>query len=316
LNPDSLPAAEGLSAGMTTEADTAETAGNSRPRLAWKRHFALDSPWAPCYYFPLFPVADMYNIYLKGAGTMSGHNKWSTIKHKKGATDAKRGKVFTKIIKEISVAAKLGGADPVANPRLRTAIDKAKAENMPKDNIERAIKKGAGGMEGVTYEEIVYEGYGPGGAAVLVEVMTDNRNRSVSEVRSIFSKNNGNMGEAGCVSWMFSKKGLILYDKSVDFEQLFEAAIEVGADDVAEQDEQFEVTTDLGSFIEVREALAAKGFKHADAEITMIPQTMVVLEGKQAESMLRLMDKMEDCDDVQNVYSNFDISAEEMENLI
>ncbi|MBI2353916.1 MAG: YebC/PmpR family DNA-binding transcriptional regulator [Deltaproteobacteria bacterium] len=247
---------------------------------------------------------------------MSGHNKWSTIKHKKGAADAKRGKVFTKIIKEISVAAKLGGGDPAANPRLRTAVDKAKAENMPKDNIERAIKKGTGGMEGVTYEEIVYEGYGPGGAAVLVEVMTDNRNRSVSDVRSIFTKNNGNMGEAGCVSWLFDKKGLIVYDSSVDFEKLFEAAIEVGAEDVSEQEEQIEVTTEPGSFIEVREALEAKGFRHLNAEITMIPQTMVALEGKQAESMLRLMDKLEDNDDVQNVYANFDISSEEMEKLM
>jgi len=247
---------------------------------------------------------------------MSGHNKWSTIKHKKGAADAKRGKVFTKIIKEISVAAKLGGGDPIANPRLRTAIDKAKAENMPKDNIERAIKKGAGGMEGVTYEEIIYEGYGPGGAAVLVEVLTDNRNRSVSDIRSIFTKCNGNMGEAGCVAWMFSKKGLILYDKSADFEQLFEAAIEAGAEDVAEQDEQFEVTTETGAFIEVREALEAKGFRYASAEITMIPQTLVVLEGKQAESMLKLMDRLEDNDDVQNVYANFDISSEEMEKMV
>ncbi|HPX60847.1 MAG TPA: YebC/PmpR family DNA-binding transcriptional regulator [Deltaproteobacteria bacterium] len=247
---------------------------------------------------------------------MSGHNKWSTIKHKKGAADAKRGKVFTKLIKEISVAAKLGGGDPAANPRLRTAVDKAKAENMPKDNIERAIKKGTGGMEGVTYEEIVYEGYGPGGVAVLVEVMTDNRNRSVSDVRSIFSKNNGNMGEAGCVAWMFSKKGLISFDKNVDFEQLFEAAIEAGAEDVAEEDEQFEVTTDPGSFIEVREALEAKGFKFSDAEVTMIPQTQVALEGKQAESMLRMMDKLEDCDDVQNVYANFDISADEIEKMM
>lgn len=247
---------------------------------------------------------------------MSGHNKWSTIKHKKGATDAKRGKVFTKIIKEISVAAKLGGGDPIANPRLRTAIDKAKAENMPKDNIERAIKKGAGGMEGVTYEEIIYEGYGPGGAAVLVEVLTDNRNRSVSDIRSIFTKCNGNMGEAGCVAWMFSKKGLILYDKSADFEQLFEAAIEAGAEDVAEQDEQFEVTTEPGDFTEVREALEAKGLRHASAEITMIPQTLAVLEGKQAESMLKLMDRLEDNDDVQNVYSNFDISSEEMEKMM
>ncbi len=247
---------------------------------------------------------------------MSGHNKWSTIKHKKGAADAKRGKVFTKLIKEISVAAKLGGGDPAANPRLRTAVDKAKAENMPKDNIERAIKKGAGGLEGVTYEEIVYEGYGPGGAAVLVEVMTDNRNRSVSEIRSIFTKSNGNMGEAGCVAWMFSKKGLITFDKNVDFEQLFEAAIEAGAEDVSEEDEQFEVTTDPSSFIEVREALVARGFSFSNAEVTMLPQTMVALEGKQAESMLRLMDKLEDNDDVQNVYSNFDISAEEMEKMM
>lgn len=247
---------------------------------------------------------------------MSGHNKWSTIKHKKGAADAKRGKVFTKLIKEISVAAKLGGGDPAANPRLRTAVDKAKGENMPKDNIERAIKKGTGGMEGVIYEEIVYEGYGPGGVAVLVEVMTDNRNRTVSEVRSIFTKANGNMGEAGCVAWMFDKKGLILYDSSVDFDQLFEAALEVGAEDVAEEDGQLEVTTDPVSFIEVREALEARGFKYQSAEITMVPQTMVPLEGKQAESMLKLMDKLEDNDDVQNVYANFDISADEMEKMM
>lgn len=247
---------------------------------------------------------------------MSGHNKWSTIKHKKGAADAKRGKVFTKIIKEISVAAKLGGGDPAANPRLRTAIDKAKAENMPKDNIERAVKKGAGGMEGVTYEEIVYEGYGPGGAAVLVEVLTDNRNRSVSDIRSIFTKCNGNMGEAGCVAWLFDKKGLIVYDKTVDFDQLFEAALEVGAEDVAEQDEHIEVITDTGTFIEVREALEARGFKHLNAEITMIPQTQALLEGKQAENMLKMMDRLEDNDDVQNVYSNFDISSEEMEKMM
>lgn len=247
---------------------------------------------------------------------MSGHNKWSTIKHKKGAADAKRGKIFTKLIKEISVAAKIGGGDPGGNPRLRTAVDKAKAENMPKDNIERAIKKGTGGMEGVTYEETTYEGYGPGGVAVLVEVMTDNRNRTVSEVRSVFTKNNGNMGEAGCVSWMFDQKGLIVFPKSVDFEKLFEAAIEAGADDVSEEDEQIEVTTDPSAFIEVREALEKVGFKYESAEVTMIPQTMVKLEGKQAESMLRMMDRLEDNDDVQNVYANFDISEEEMEKLM
>jgi YebC/PmpR family DNA-binding regulatory protein len=247
---------------------------------------------------------------------MSGHNKWSTIKHKKGAADAKRGKIFTKIIKEISVAAKLGGGDPAANPRLRTAIDKAKGENMPKDNIERAIKKGTGGMEGVTYEEITYEGYGPAGVAVLVEVMTDNRNRTVSEVRSIFTKCNGNMGETGCVSWMFDKKGLIIYPKTVDFDKLFEAAIEAGAEDVVEQDEQIEVTTDPSSFMEVRDALTAAGFTFDNAETTMIPQTMVKLEGKQAESMLKMIDRLEDNDDVQNVYANFDISTEEMEKLM
>lgn len=247
---------------------------------------------------------------------MSGHNKWSTIKHKKGAADAKRGKVFTKLIKEISIAARLGGGDPAANPRLRTAIDKAKGENMPKDNIERAIKKGTGGMEGVVYEEIMYEGYGPGGVAVLVEVLTDNRNRTVAEVRSVFTKANGNMGETGCVAWMFDKKGLINYDKSLDFDALFEAALEVGAEDVVEDDEQIEVITEPSSFIEVREALEAKGFKHQNAEITMIPQTMVELEGKQAESMLKLMDKLEDCDDVQNVYANFDISSDEMEKMM
>jgi YebC/PmpR family DNA-binding regulatory protein len=247
---------------------------------------------------------------------MSGHNKWSTIKHKKGAADAKRGKIFTKIIKEISVAAKLGGGDPAANPRLRTAIDKAKGENMPKDNIERAIKKGTGGMEGVVYEEITYEGYGPAGVAVLVEVMTDNRNRTVSDVRSTFTKCNGNMGETGCVSWMFDKKGLITYPKSVDFDKLFEAAIEAGAEDVVEEDEQIEVTTDPTSFIEVRDALNAAGFKFESAEVTMIPQTMVKLEGKQAESMLKMIDRLEDNDDVQNVYANFDISTEEMEKLM
>ncbi len=247
---------------------------------------------------------------------MSGHNKWSTIKHKKGAADAKRGKVFTKIIKEITVAAKLGGGDPAGNPRLRAAVDKAKSENMPKDNIERAIKKGTGELEGVSYEEIVYEGYGPGGVAVLVECMTDNRNRTVSDVRSTFTKCNGNMGETGCVSWMFDKKGLIVVSKDVDFEKLFEVALEAGAEDVADEEEQYEVLTDPTTFIEVREALEKAGFAHESAEVTMIPQTMVKLDGKNAENMLKLMDRLEDNDDVQNVYANFDISMEEMEKLM
>ncbi len=247
---------------------------------------------------------------------MSGHNKWSTIKHKKGAADAKRGKIFTKLIKELTVAAKMGGSDPEGNPRLRSAIDKAKSENMPKDNIERAIKKGSGEMEGVNYEETTYEGYGPGGVAVLVEVMTDNRNRTVSDVRSIFSKCNGNMGEAGCVSWLFDKKGLIVYPKDIDFDALFEAALEAGAEDVADEEGQIEVITDPSSFMEVRDALEKGGFKHESAEVTMIPQTMVELEGKQAETMLKLMERLEDNDDVQNVYANFDISEEEMEKMM
>jgi len=247
---------------------------------------------------------------------MSGHNKWSTIKHKKGAADAKRGQVFTKIIKEITVAARLGGADPDGNPRLRAAMDKAKAENMPKDNIERAIKKGTGELEGVTYEEIIYEGYGPGGVAVLVEVMTDNRNRSVSDIRSIFTKCNGNMGETGCVSWIFDKKGLVVFAKSVDFDKLFEAALEAGAEDVTDEGEQFEVLTDPMHFMEVRESLIKAGFEFDSADVTMIPQTMVKLEGKQAENMLKLMERLEDNDDVQNVYANFDISSEEMERMM
>jgi len=277
----------------------------------------IPSSFLPLHYFSRVIFFRGFEApYQIGVATMSGHNKWSTIKHKKGAADAKRGKIFTKIIKEICVAAKLGGGDPAANPRLRTAIDKAKGENMPKDNMERAIKKGAGGMEGVNYEETTYEGYGPGGVAVLVEVMTDNRNRTVSDVRSIFSKCNGNMGESGCVSWIFDKKGLIIFPKSPDFDKLFEAAIEAGAEDVAEQDDQFEVTTDPSSFMEVRDALAKAGFKSDSAEITMIPQTIVKLEGKQAESMLKMMDKLEDNDDVQNVYANFDISMEEMEKMM
>jgi len=277
--------------------------------------FILYNPLFPMLIFPVFGIYQQIRDERK-CGKMSGHNKWSTIKHKKGAADAKRGKIFTKLIKEITVAAKIGGGDPDGNPRLRTAIDKAKAENMPKDNIERAIKKGTGGLEGVTYEETTYEGYGPGGVAVLVEVMTDNRNRTVSDVRSIFSKCNGNMGEAGCVSWMFDKKGLIVFSGDADFDKLFEAALEAGADDVSDEDGQIEVTTDPSAFFDVREALEKAGFKYDSAEVTMIPQTMVKLEGKQAESMLRLMERLEDNDDVQNVYANFDISEEEMEKMM
>jgi YebC/PmpR family DNA-binding regulatory protein len=240
---------------------------------------------------------------------MSGHSKWSTIKHKKGAADAKRGKIFTKLIKEIMVSARFGGGDPSANPRLRAAIAAAKAENMPKDNIERAIKKGAGELEGVTYEEINYEGYGPGGVAVLAEIMTDNRNRAASDVRHIFTRHGGSLGEAGCVAWMFSKKGSIVFNKGkVSEEELMEVALDAGAEDVDEQEDQFEVTTSLEDFFAVKSAFDGKGMTYEIAEITMVPQSTVPIEDeKVAVQVLKLMDALEDCDDVQNAYANFDI---------
>ncbi len=248
---------------------------------------------------------------------MSGHNKWSTIKHKKGAADAKRGKVFTKIIKEITLAARLGGPDPDGNPRLRTAILAAKDENMPKDNIERAIKKGSGtGADAINYEEITYEGYGPGGVAVLVEVMTDNKNRTVAEIRHIFSKHGGNLGENGCVAWMFDKKGSILIDKkAISEESLMELALEAGADDVREEEHEFEIITSPAVFEEVHRVIDAKGLKPLAARIGMIPQNTVALGEDKAPQMLKLMEKLEDNDDVQNVYANFDISDEMMEKL-
>jgi len=247
---------------------------------------------------------------------MSGHSKWSTIKRKKGAADAKRGKAFTKIIKEIMVAARMGGGDINANPRLRTAVLAAKAENMPRDNIDRAIKKGTGELEGVNYEEITYEGYGPGGVAMLVEVMTDNKNRTVAEVRHIFSKQNGNLGEGGCVSWVFEKKGLISIDKGgVDEDRLMEAALDAGALDIKDSGKEFDVTTAPSSFESVKKKLEESKFKSTYAEVTMVPQTTVRLTGKEAEQMLKLMEALEDLDDVQKVYANFDITDEEMERL-
>ena len=247
---------------------------------------------------------------------MSGHSKWSTIKRKKGAADAKRGKTFTKIIKEIMVAARMGGGDINANPRLRTAVLAAKAENMPRDNIDRAIKKGTGELEGVNYEEIIYEGYGPGGVAMLVEVMTDNKNRTVAEVRHVFSKQNGNLGEGGCVSWVFEKKGLISLDKSgVDEDRLIEVALDAGALDVKDSGKEFDVTTPPPSFETVKKKLEESGFKPTYGEVTMVPQTTVRLTGKEAEQMLRLMEGLEDLDDIQKVYANFDITDEEMERL-
>jgi len=240
---------------------------------------------------------------------MSGHSKWNTIRHKKGAADAKRGKIFTKIIKEIMVSAKLGGGDPGGNPRLRAAVAAAKNENMPKDNIERAIKKGTGGLDGVIYEEVNYEGYGPGGVAVLVEVMTDNRNRAASDVRHIFSRHGGSMGEAGCVAWMFSKKGSIAFSRAkVSEEEIMEVALDAGAEDVEEQEDQLEVTTSLEDFAAVKSLFDSKGIPYELAEISMVPQSTVRIEDeKAAMQVLKLMDALEDCDDVQHAYANFDI---------
>ncbi len=248
---------------------------------------------------------------------MSGHSKWSTIKRKKGANDAKRGKIFTKLIKEITVAARTGGGDPEGNPRLRTAIAAAKAENMPKDNIARAIAKGTGGGDGESYEEILYEGYGPGGVAVLVECMTDNRNRTVADVRHFFSKSNGNLGENGCVAWMFDKKGLILVDKStISEEELMDKAIEAGAEDVVEEENEFQVVIEVDDFNDVRDALEAEGVSFLEASISMIPKnTIEVTEEKTAVSLLKLLENLEDHDDVQKVHANFDIDSELMENL-
>lgn len=248
---------------------------------------------------------------------MSGHSKWSTIKHKKGAADAKRGKAFTKLIKELMVAARMGGGNADANPRLRAAVLAARAENMPKDNIDRAIKKGAGELEGVNYEEFTYEGYGPGGVAVLVDIMTDNRNRAASEVRHIFTKSGGNLGEGGCVAWMFSKKGSIVFDKGVvPEEELLELALEAGAEDVKDDEDQFEVITAPEDFATVKAVFDEKGLKYELAEVTMSAQTTVRIEdAKVAQQLIRLMDALDDADDVQQAYSNFDIPDEILESL-
>ena len=248
---------------------------------------------------------------------MSGHSKWSSIKHKKGAADAKRGQIFTRLIKEITTAVRIGGGDPDANSRLRDAIARAKAENMPKDNIDRAIKKGLGTLgDGQSFEEITYEGYGPGGVAVLIEVMTDNKKRTAAEIRHALSRLNGNLGEAGCVSWMFGKKGYISFDKKmVDSDKIMEIALDSGAEDVSEDEHEIEVVADVSTFESVKKVFDNNAIKYIVAEISMVPQTSVKLEGKNAETMLKLMEALEELDDVQNVYANFDISEEEMEKL-
>ena len=244
---------------------------------------------------------------------MSGHSKWAGIKHKKAKVDAQRGRVFTKIIREITVAARVGGGDPGGNPRLRTAIQAARAVNMPAENIERAVKKGTGELEGVRYEEINYEGYGPGGVAVLVEVVTDNKNRTVGEIRKLFSKNGGSLGEFGCVGFLFEKKGYIQVDAAkVDEDRLLSIALEAHAEDLQREESVFAVTTVPKDFEKVRDAIVKSGIQPLSAEITMVPKSTVKLEGKPAEQMLRLMEELEEHDDVQHVYANFDIPEQLM----
>lgn len=247
---------------------------------------------------------------------MSGHSKWSTIKRKKGALDAKRGKIFTKLIRELQTAARLGGGDIDTNPRLRLVVDKAKQANMPKDNIARAIEKGIGGGEGDSFEEVVYEGYGPGGAAILIEALTDNRNRTAADVRHVLTKNGGNLGATGCVSYLFEKRGLLSFTGGdLDADALMEAALESGADDVIEGEGQIDVLTSPGAFEAVKAALKHAGFEPAHAEVAMSPSNTVALTGAAAESMLKLAESLEDLDDVQNFHSNFDIDEAELARL-
>jgi len=247
---------------------------------------------------------------------MSGHSKWATIKRKKGKTDAARGRVFTKLIKEITVAARAGGGDAVANARLRTAVAAAKAANMPADNVRKAIQKGTGELPGVSYEETSFEGYGPSGAAVFIDALTDNRNRTVSEIRHIFSRFNGNMGENGCVAWMFDKRGVITVNANgVNEDFLMEIALDAGATDVQNQEDVFEITSEPGDMEKVREALVKANLQVLEAEVRRIPQNTVKLDRKGAESMLKLMEALEDHDDVQNVSANFDIDDKIIEEL-
>jgi len=247
---------------------------------------------------------------------MSGHSKWSTIKHKKAAKDAKRGKVFTKLIKEITVAARMGGGDINGNPRLRTAVQTARASSMPSDNIDRAIKKGTGELEGVNYEEIQYEGYGPGGVAVMASALTDNRNRTVAEIRRIFEKSGGSMGTSGCVAWMFHKRGVITVEKGkVEEERLMEISLDAGADDVSDTGDVFEIITAPDSFDAVTAALQSQNIATASAEVAMVPENTVQVAGTDAEKTMRLLDELDDHDDIQSVASNADLSPEELERL-
>ena len=245
---------------------------------------------------------------------MSGHSKWASIKHKKGAADAKRGKVFTRIIKEMTVAARFGGGDPDSNPRLRTVIADAKAVNMPAENIKRAIRRGTGEEPGTSYEEVVYEGYGPGGVALMIDVLTDNKNRTVGELRHMLTKHNGNLGETNSVAWMFAKKGYIVVEKNkADEEALLAAALDAGADDMRDDEDNWEILSLPEAFPAVRDAVKKLGVEPAAAEVAMLPQNYVKLEGRSAQQMIRLMGELEDHDDVRHVWSNFDIEEKEIE---
>jgi YebC/PmpR family DNA-binding regulatory protein len=247
---------------------------------------------------------------------MSGHSKWHSIKHKKAATDSKRGRIFTRLLKEITVAARMGGGDIDSNSRLRTVVATAKAANMPADNIKRAIQRGTGELPGVSYEEVTYEGYGPGGVAVYCDVVTDNKNRTVAEIRHIFSRYGGNMGESGSVAWMFQKKGYLVIEKAAKSEdELMELVLEAGADDLRDDGENYEVFTSPENFYTVKDELEKKSIKLAASEIAMVPQNSVQLEGRSAQSMLKLMEALEEHEDVQHVWANFDISTQEMESL-
>jgi YebC/PmpR family DNA-binding regulatory protein len=247
---------------------------------------------------------------------MSGHSKWHTIKHKKGAADAKRGKIFTRLIKELTVAARAGGGDPDMNPRLRTIVAEAKANNMPRENIERAIRRGTGEEPGVSYEEIMYEGYGPGGVALMIQTLTDNKNRTVGEIRFLLGKYNGNLAAENSVAWMFSRKGQIVVEKAgIDEEKLLNAVLEAGADDMTEDGGVFEIISSPESFEAVRDAVKAAGVEPASAEIAMVPQNYVKLTGNEAKSMLKLFEAVDDHDDVQHVWANFDIEEKEIEAL-
>lgn len=247
---------------------------------------------------------------------MSGHSKWASIRHKKGAVDAKRGKIFSRLIKEITVAARLGGGDPEGNPRLRVAIQAAKAQNMPKDNIARAIKKGTGELAGTSYEEYNYEAYGPGGVALMMNCLTDNRNRTIADIKHIFERHGGNLGEPGCVAWIFEKRGLVVFEKkSVEEEKLLDLALEAGAEDIKESETQFEVLTDPADFESIKKAFDDEGLSYSLAEISMIPQNTVKLEGRDAERVLSLLEALEENDDISHVYANFDIPDEVMEAL-